>query len=77
MSPADLQEALEDAMLDVLDGSPWGPILANRIRRTSEAVLRTHGVRGRVEVAGGGQQVRVTVQQGRRVEQLVLSLSGM
>lgn len=68
-----IREALEDAMLDVLDGSPPGPLLAGRVHRTAVEVLRRMGVRARVEVSQGGQRLHVAVHERSRVRSVVLT----
>ncbi|MEZ4321365.1 MAG: hypothetical protein R3F61_28080 [Myxococcota bacterium] len=70
----DLREALELGLLDVLDGSPAGPLFASRVLRECREVLRKRGVNGSVEVLDGGRHVRVRVKRGPRVETLVLTV---
>lgn len=75
MTEQDLKEELELAMLDVLDGGPWTPLLASRIRRTTEDVLRKHGLRGSVQVLDGGRHVRVGLRRGAQVREINLWLA--
>jgi hypothetical protein len=75
MTEAELRAALEDAMLDVFDGSPPGPLLAGRVYRASVEVLRRNGVQGSVEVAEGGQRVRIGLRARDRVRYVVLSFA--
>lgn len=68
-----LKEALEDAVLRILDGSPYGPALAGRIQREARAVLHARGLKGTVEVEGGGRRVRIALRDGPRVRAVVLT----
>lgn len=69
-----LADELELAAMDQLDGGPPGPLLAGRIQRACNEVLRRHGVRGRVTVRDGGQRVHVEVHDGPRVRTVQISL---
>ena len=69
-----LRQALENVVVDVVDGSPPGPLFASRVKRECTDVLRRHGVQGRVFVMDGGQRVHVEVKRGAVVERIVLSL---
>lgn len=68
-----IREALEDAMLDVFDGSPPGPLLAGQVHRTAVEVLRRLGIRARVQVSHGGQRLHVGLQERDRVRTVVLT----
>ncbi|MCB9677875.1 MAG: hypothetical protein H6737_22430 [Alphaproteobacteria bacterium] len=70
----ELHEALEIAVLDVLDGSPPGPLFASRVKRECGDVLRKRGLQGTIEVTQGGTHVRVLVKRGRRVETVVVTV---
>ena len=72
MIPDTVREALEAAALATLDGSPHGPLLAQRMKRACEDTLRALRLRGRVEVLGGGREVRIGIQDGPRVQTVVL-----
>ncbi|MCB9672694.1 MAG: hypothetical protein H6734_24670 [Alphaproteobacteria bacterium] len=75
MDESTLRETLEDAVMPLLDGSPFGPLLAGRIRREVMGVLQKHGLRGQVDVRDGGRQVRVDLKVGARVRAVVLTFS--
>lgn len=74
---AALQEDLELACMDALDGDPPGPLLANRLRTVVTAILRQRGVQGSVAASSdrSGTRVHVTLgPPGPHVKQLVISL---
>lgn len=70
----DLRDALELAMLDILDGSPAGPLFASRVKRVTTEVLARRGMRGTIEVFDGGQRVRVGLREGTVVRYVVVSV---
>ena len=72
-----LREDLELAMADILDGRPFGPVLAHQIQRAAEDVLRAHRVSGDVVTVDGGAAVRIRIQHATRVRQLVLDLRAL
>jgi hypothetical protein len=61
-------------VLDILDGSPPGPLFATRVQRVCLDALRHAGIRGRVHTDPTGQQVTVLVQVGARVERVVVTV---
>jgi hypothetical protein len=69
-----IEELLHDAVLDVLDGSPPGPLFATRVQRVCIEALRRAGIRGSVTTEHGGQHVIVWVPVGKRVERVVVSI---
>lgn len=75
LTEEELREELELAMMDVLDGGPFTPLLASKIRRTAEDTLRRLRLRGKVEVLDGGRHVRIGLIQGSRVKQVNLWLA--
>lgn len=70
----EVREELEDAALATLDGSPHGPLLARRMKLACEDQLRKLRLRGTVQVLGGGREVRIGIQDGPRVQTVVLSV---
>ena len=72
--PAPIEALLQDAVMDVIDGSPPGPLFATRVQRVCIEALRHAGIRGRVHTDDTGQHVTVLVQVGQRVERVVVSV---
>jgi len=72
--PGPIEAILQDAVLDVLDGSPPGPLFATRVQRVCIEALRHAGVRAKVHTDPTGQQVTVLVQVGKRVERVVVTV---
>lgn len=72
--PAPIEALLHDAVLDVIDGSPPGPLFASRVQRVCIEALRHAGIRGRVQTDDSGQHVTVWVQVGKRVERVVVTV---
>lgn len=75
MDLADLHDDLELACAQVWDGSPAGPLQAQRVRRAIDDVLRRRRLRATVEVDAGGQAARVVVQGTPRVKAVVIALA--
>jgi len=73
--PAPIEALLQDAVLDVLDGSPPGPLFASRVQRVCIDALRHAGIRGRVHTDDTGQHVTVLVQVGKRVERVLVTVA--
>lgn len=77
--PPDLAAELEGALLDAMQGDPWGPALAGRLRLVARAILLRRGLgAARVEVAAtpdGAVHVQVLLPAaGPRVQRLALRL---
>ncbi len=72
--PAPIEALLQDAILDVIDGSPPGPLFATRVQRVCIDALRHAGICGRVQTDDTGQHVTVLVQVGKRVERVVVTV---
>ncbi len=72
--PGPIEELLQDAVIDVLDGSPPGPLFATRVQRVCIEALGHAGIRARVQTDPTGQQVTVLVQVGERVERVVVTV---
>lgn len=70
----DLAEALELAVLDILDGAPPGPLFASRVRRVVVETLRRRGLDGTVHTFDGGTRVQVGIRERDRVRTVVFSL---
>jgi len=74
----DLTAEIEGALLDAMQGDPWGPLLAGRLERVARAVLLRHGLSPRIGVAKVGEtvQVHVALPAARgRVQTLVVRVS--
>jgi len=72
--PGPIEALLQDAVLDVIDGSPPGPLFASRVQRVCIEALRRAGVDAQVHTDPSGQRVTVQVRVGRRVEQVVVTV---
>lgn len=72
----DLEDALEVAVMQVLDGSPPGPLFASRVRRVVLEVLRRRGLDGEVITAGGGAHVIVRLRDRQRVREIRVAVTG-
>lgn len=71
------QDELDTAMLDILDGSPAGPLFASRVKRACTEVLRRRGLDATVGVLDGGRFVRIRIRRADRVETIRLSLDAL
>jgi hypothetical protein len=56
-----LEAQLEATLMDAMQGDPWGPQLAGRLRRDARALLLRHGL-GRATVAVSRQGAVVHVE---------------
>ncbi len=72
--PRPIEELLQDAVLDVIDGSPPGPLFATRVQRVCIEAVRRAGITAQVHTDPSGQQVTVLVRVGQRVEQVVVTV---
>lgn len=70
----DLTDALELAVLQILDGSPPGPLFASRVRRVVLETLRRRGLDGTVHTFDGGTRVEVGIRERDRVRTVVFSV---
>jgi hypothetical protein len=74
----DLEAELEGALLDAMQGDPWGSLLAGRLERTARAVLLRHGLGAAhlmVTRQGAAVLVQVTLPGApRRARNLVVRL---
>lgn len=71
---AAIEALLHDAVLEVLDGSPPGPLFATRVQRVCTEALRRAGIPARVQTENGGQHAIVWIRVGQRVERVVVSV---
>lgn len=75
----DLHDALELACLDTMRGDAYGPLLATRLQRACEDVLRKRGVRGarvRAVSSAQGTGVRIALPlPDKTVREVVLRLA--
>lgn len=63
----DLVEALERAVMQVLDGSPPGPLFATRVQRVVTEALRRRGLNASVHTTEGGTHVHIGLKERDRV----------
>ena len=72
--PEPIEALLQDAVLEVIDGSPPGPLFATRVQRVCLQALGRAGISAEVHTDATGQQVTVRVRRGRRVERIVVQV---